>query len=53
MDKDFISLLWAIGEVVDITDWEIQDIANLLNKTEDQVFEIFNEAAELFHDLEE
>ena len=53
MNKKFISLLWAINEVVDISDWEMEDLAQMLSISEEEIKEIFSEAAEQFYDLDD
>ena len=53
MNRKFLALLWAIQEVVDISDWEMEDLGNLLELSEEEITQLFNNAAELYYDLDD
>lgn len=45
----FTALLWAIQEVVFLDEFALEDLAGVLELDMEEVMEIFNEAAEIFH----
>lgn len=46
-----VSLLWAISQVVEISDWEREDIANVLGITIREVEDLLEEAEEDFNSI--
>tara|TARA_Y100001970_G_scaffold285306_1_gene404632 strand:+ start:1868 stop:2074 length:207 start_codon:yes stop_codon:yes gene_type:complete len=52
-NKQAISMLWAISQVVEIDEWEKEDISNLLGITILEVEEIFEEAQDEYDAIED